>query len=193
MKLTRLFTALLLFMLSFGALAQTPSDSLFRRRGTEQPKPNWMERISLGGNFGASFGNSTFINLAPLVAYRFTDKFMAGGGFTYIYSRWKFPGYQAVSNSIYGGRTMARYSLFPNFAPTLEYEALNVPYLKQTDFGVEQDRRWIGNPLVGATVLFPIGRRSNFGITGLYNLNYENNRMYSPYGSPWVIRMGFML
>jgi len=193
MKPTTLFTAILLFLLAFTAQAQTEPDSLYRRRNAGQEKPNWMERITLGGNFGLSFGNNTSVNLSPLVGYRFTDRFLTAGGVTYIYSRWKYPGYQAVSNSIYGGRVVAQYSVIPRFAPTLEYEALNVPYLRDTDVGLVQDRRWIGNPLIGASVLFPIGRKSNFSLTALYNLNYTTNQLYSPYGSPWVIRTGFML
>ncbi|MBD0260244.1 MAG: hypothetical protein ICV83_31395 [Cytophagales bacterium] len=205
MKPTTLFAAAVLFFLSFAALAQDQSepDSLYRRRGAartaeapEAPgtKPNWMERITLGGNFGLSFGNYTYVNLSPLVGYRFTDKFTAGGGFTYIYNRWRIPGYQAVSNNIYGGRVMAQYAIIPRIAPTFEYEALNVPYPDYNDVGnIVEARRWIGNPMIGATVLFPIGRKSNFGLTALYNINYNTNRAYSPYGSPWVIRAGFML
>ncbi len=199
MKPTTLFAAALLFFLSFAAVAQDQSepDSLYRRRGapaeTPGAKPNWMERITLGGNFGLSFGNYTYVNLSPLVGYRFTDRFTAGGGVTYIYSRVRYTGLQTYSSSIYGGRVMAQYAVIPRLAPTIEYEALNVPYLDYTDVGVVEARRWIGNPMVGATVLFPIGKKSNFGLTALYNLNYTTNQMYSPYGSPWVIRAGFML
>jgi hypothetical protein len=198
MKPTTLFAAAVLFFLSFAALAQDQSepDSLYQRRGaagTPGAKPNFMERITLGGNFGLSLGNYTYVNLSPLLGYRFTDRFTAGGGITYIYSRVRYPGYQAFSNSIYGGRVMGQYAVIPRFAPTFEYEALNVGYLDYTDVGIVEARRWIGNPMIGATVLFPIGRKSNFGLTALYNLNYTTNRAYSPYGSPWVLRMGFML
>ncbi len=193
MKSTTLFTAAILFFLSFTALAQdqSESDSLFRRREAEGPKENWMERITLGGNFGLSFGNYTYVNLSPLVGYRITDRFTAGGGITYIYSRVKYPGLQSFSNSIYGGRVMAQYAIIPRLAPTFEYEALNV--VDYMDASGREARRWIGNPMIGATVLFPIGRKSNFGLTALYNLNYTTNQIYSPYGSPWVIRMGVML
>lgn len=198
MKPTTLFTAAFLFFLSFTALAQDQQepDSLYRRRGASEvpgAKPNWMERITLGGNFGLSLGNPTYINLAPLVGYRVTDKFTAAGGVTYIYSRVRDVYGQSFSSSIYGGRANVQYAIIPRFAPIVEYEALNVAYLRDTDVGVVEARRWIGNPMVGATVLFPIGRRSNFGLTALYNLNYTANQAYSPYGSPWVIRAGFML
>ncbi len=202
MKPTTLFTAVVLFFLSFAALAQDQPepDSLYRRRGAARTpadpgaKPNWMERITLGGNFGLSLGNPTYINLAPLVGYRVTDRFTAAGGVTYIYSRVRYAGYPTFSNSIYGGRVNAQYAIIPRFAPIVEYEALNVGYQEYTDTGsIVEARRWIGNPMIGATVLFPIGKKSNFGLTGLYNLNYTANQMYSPYGSPWVIRAGFML
>ena len=201
MKPTTLFTAVVLFFLSFAALAQDQPepDSLYRRRGAARTpaapgaKPNWMERITLGGNFGLSLGNPTFINLAPLVGYRLTERFTPAAGVTYIYSRVRYNTGQALSSSIYGGRVNMQYAIIPRFAPMLEYEALNVAYLRDTDVGLVEARRWIGNPMVGATVLFPIGRKSNFGLTGLYNLNYTTNRMYSPYPSPWIIRAGFML
>jgi hypothetical protein len=127
------------------------------------------------------------------VGYRVTEKFTAAAGVTYIYSRVRDVFGQSFSSSIYGGRVNAQYAIIPRFAPIVEYEALNVAYLRDTDLGIVEARRWIGNPMIGATVLFPIGKRSNFGLTGLYNLNYNSNRMYSPYNSPWVIRAGFML
>lgn len=194
MKLTPLFSALLLCTLSFSALAQTqaPGDSLYRRRGAEQPKPGWMERISLGGNFGASFGAFTHVNISPLVGYRVTNRLMAGGGVTYLYSRIQSRNGRQSSSSYYGGRLMANYAIIPQFAPHVEYEVLSAPSLFDAS-GRVASRRWIGNPMVGATVLLPVGRRSNFGLTALYNLNYRNNEDYSPYPSPWVLRMGFML
>ncbi|HEX8531321.1 MAG TPA: hypothetical protein VF646_14920 [Cytophagales bacterium] len=202
MKPTTLFAAAMLFFLSFAALAQDQSepDSLYRRRGAnktaEAPgaKPNWMERISLGGNFGLSLGNPTYINLAPLVGYRVNDRLTPGGGVTYIYSRVRDIYGQSFSSSIYGGRVNVQYAIIPRFAPIVEYEALNVAYLNYNAAGeIVEARRWIGNPMVGATVLFPIGRKSNFGLTALYNLNFTTNQAYSPYNSPWVIRAGFML
>ncbi len=200
MKPTTLFAAAVLFFLSFNALAQDEPDSLYRRRGAprapEAPgaESNWMERITLGGNFGLSLGNPTFINLAPLVGYRLTDRFTPAAGVTYIYSRVRYNTGQAFSSSIYGGRVNMQYAIIPRFAPIVEYEALNVAYQQYDAMGSRVEaRRWIGNPMVGATVLFPIGRKSNFGLTGLYNLNYSTNQMYSPYPSPWIIRAGFML
>ncbi len=189
MKVTTLFAACLL-LLTINAQAQEGNDSLYVRRQPEPPKEKWTDRISLGGNFGLSLGRYTNITLAPLVGYRFTDKFMAGGGVSYIYSRIRDVYGNTLEGSVYGGRTFAQYTIIPNFAPRVEYEALAVPYYS---YNGEGQRRWIGNPLVGAAVLFPIGRRSNFGITALYNLTDQLNQLYSIYGSPWVIRMGVML
>jgi hypothetical protein len=190
-----LFFPFIVLLVSFSLHAQETTDSLFVRRKPEEPKQNWMERFTLGGNFGLSFGNPTSVNIAPLIGYRFTDKFIGGGGITYMYSRIKYTNGLKLESNIYGGRGFARYTLIENLAAHVEYEALNVPYYEIINNGTEIDerRRWIGNPLVGAAYVMPLGKRASFGITALYNLNYSTNKQYSPYSSPWVFRMGFFL
>ncbi len=43
-------------------------------------------KLFFGGNFGLSFGNSTFINVSPQVGYRFNQYLAAGAGVNFNYS-----------------------------------------------------------------------------------------------------------
>ena len=43
-------------------------------------------KMFFGGNFGVSFGNSTFVNVSPLAGYRFNSWLAAGAGINFIYS-----------------------------------------------------------------------------------------------------------
>ena len=43
-------------------------------------------KLFFGGNFGASFGNSTFVNVSPQAGYRFNQYLAAGLGVNFIFS-----------------------------------------------------------------------------------------------------------
>jgi len=43
-------------------------------------------KLFIGGNFGLSFGDYTFINVSPQLGYRFNDYFAAGAGVNFQYS-----------------------------------------------------------------------------------------------------------
>ncbi|NJM93482.1 MAG: hypothetical protein HC842_01420, partial [Cytophagales bacterium] len=96
-----------------------------------------------GGNVGVSFGTHlTSIELSPLVGYRFTDRFSAGPGITYIYLSDKLRGY---TTNIYGGRLFANYFITDNIFARSEWEALSLEKL-----GVADDsREWISNLFLG--------------------------------------------
>ncbi|MBX2922670.1 MAG: hypothetical protein KF746_10800 [Chitinophagaceae bacterium] len=42
-------------------------------------------KLFFGGNFGLSFGNSTFINISPQIGYRFNQYLAAGAGVNFNY------------------------------------------------------------------------------------------------------------
>ena len=45
----------------------------------------FIDRLYFGGNVGAWFGSTTYINVQPLGGCKVTKKFSLGGGFTYNY------------------------------------------------------------------------------------------------------------
>jgi hypothetical protein len=146
---------------------------------------NFRERIFWGGNLGLQFGNLTFIDVSPLVGYRFTDKISAGPGISYMYYRENFRGFAPFSTTIYGGRVFGRYHFRPNMFGHAEYEVLNLEYYSIFTNGVE--RANIPSFLVGGGFRQPLGGRLFMNLLALFNLNPHP---LSPYSNP-VIRMGF--
>lgn len=162
----------------------------------EEMRP--IDRIFFGGNFGMQFGTLTNIEISPLIGYHITPKLAAGTGIRFEY--FKDKGYYApYETTIFGGNIFTRYIIISNLGEglnlglntgiftQLEYEALS---LEKEYFGpstTEDGRFIIHSVLVGGGIIQPIGRRSAFLLSVLYNLN-ETAR--SPYSNP-IIRVGF--
>jgi len=143
----------------------------------DNKKPDWKEKITFGGNIGASFGTNTYLHISPMIGYRFTNKFSLGlrGTYEYFKSRnWEF--------SIYGSGLFARYVVFRNFYAHAEYQPLNVQ-----KFTNNQERMWIHGVLVGGGYRQPVGQKAYVHIELLYDLN---ETIYTPYDNP-MIRVGF--
>lgn len=161
--------------------------------GTGSSTDSWASKLRLGGGFSAAFGNPTYIYLAPTLGFQATEKFIPGIGATYIYSNANVQtvnGQVSFSSSIYGGNVFARYIIANNIFAMAQYEYLLTQY-KNYDGSISAHS--ITNPLIGGGLRSPIGPRSSMFLSVLYNLNYENNKQYSPYSSPWVITINFSL
>jgi hypothetical protein len=175
---------LILLFIGHAAFAQVSNSG---SNPTIPAKIPLRDRLFFGGNVGLSFGSLTFIQLAPLVGVRLTDKFGVGLGPSYSYysdrrdSRLKF------TTETYGGRVFAQYRVHQSIMLYTEYELLNaeVPDLLYTRL----ERRNISSLFVGGGYLAPIGQRSAVMISVLYNLLEDS---YSPYENP-VFRTGFVL
>ncbi|MEM9830961.1 MAG: hypothetical protein AAF944_09995 [Bacteroidota bacterium] len=155
-------------------------DSIYYQR------PSILDKIAPGGNFSLQFGTITYIEVSPMVGYRFTNKFMAGPGITYRY--FKVRGFEA--SSIYGPRAFARYVINRQFFVQSEYENLSVEF-PTGDPRAPVTREWVPGLFVGGGLFQPIGERAGFMIGAFYNLSHDNIR--SPYNSPWVFNVGFTL
>lgn len=164
--------------------------------GTHRPIPNqlqpapkefdrFVDRLYYGGNIGAWFGQTTYINLQPLIGVKLSQKFSLGGGVTYNYYSVNAAN-QKYSTSIYGGNAFARYLVLENLMLQVGWDKLNVPdyYSYNTD-----RRAWVDNILVGG------GYRQQFSEYGsvvalvFYNINESP---LSPYQNP-IIQIGFNL
>jgi hypothetical protein len=169
---------------------------LFAQSEEEKVRP--IDRIFFGGNFGMQFGTITNIEISPLVGYFITPKLSAGTGIRFEY--FKDKGYYAPYETIiYGGNIFTRYIIISNLGEGLniglntgifaqvEYEALSLEKAYFEPPYTEDGRFIVHSVLVGGGIIQPIGRRSAFLLTVLYNLN-ENAR--SPYSNP-IIRVGF--
>lgn len=170
-----------LFILSLGSINSFAQDSTMIRK--HPPKKNFRDKIFFGGNVGLQFGVETFVDVSPLVGYKFTDKISAGIGATYQYYRYKDRYYNFETN-IYGGRVFGRYNFTNYLFGHVEYEYLN---LEAFDF--YRRRVDVGSLMAGAGYIQRISDRSGIVAMVLYNFTES---VYTPYRNP-IIRVGFVV
>lgn len=148
-------------------------------------KKELIDRLTFGGNFGAAFGDVTFIEISPTVGYHVTDDFILGTGFTYSYLKDKrySPIYQT---NIFGGRLFAQYIILENFVAHAEYELLNMDiFINNFSNGIVRDN--IHSLFIGGGYRGSMGGNSFVSLLILYNINESE---FSPYQNP-QIRAGF--
>jgi hypothetical protein len=157
-----------------------------------------IDRLFFGGNFGLLFGTITNIEISPLVGYYLTPRLAAGAGIRFEYFRDK-GFYEPYQTTIYGANLFSRYTIIRDLGEGLniglntgifaqvEYEALSLEKAYFEPPYTEDGRFTVHSVLVGGGLIQPVGRRSAFLVTILYNLN-ETSR--SPYSNP-VVRIGF--
>jgi long-subunit fatty acid transport protein len=144
-------------------------DSELKNKAKNDNKPliDWS-RVSVGGGLGATFGNVTFIEVAPTAAYFVTDHFLYGIGLSYVYYEDKIFRYKT---STYGARVYSQYLL--DILPVLghvEAELINVD-----SFSYPGTRINVVNLYVGGGLNQKMGDRSYFYLLMLWNLNDYND------------------
>ena len=175
---------LLLFFIGFG-LFQT---STFAQREiyAEDSVP-FKDRLYYGGNFGMQFGSTTLIEISPIVGVMITPRFSSGVGITYQYFKTNY--YYGGESTSYGGRIFSRYNILPNIFAHAEFESIN---FDNNIYGTNEFARiWSNALFLGGGYFVPFGQRGGANFTFLYNVLHDNLR--SPYGEPYVIRVGFVL
>lgn len=182
------FSYLLLFiMLGFGAFAQeytplTPPQPPLA--SNQQPDFNsFKERIYVGGNLGAWFGSTTYINVSPIVGFKITKDFSMGVGGTYNYYSQTYNGQKYVS-TIYGGGGFARYLILENFFAQVAWDRLSVADYTSI---LPDSRVWVDNILLGGGYRQAFSNRASFVAAIYYNINQTP---LSPYPNP-IIQVGF--
>lgn len=158
---------------------------------TEDSK--FTERLYMGGNFGLQLGtNLTQIEISPAVGYMINNKASAGVGVIYQYFRARRLFQNSVveiKSNIYGGKLFGRYNITDFLFGYAEYEHINLNTLNINSNDVE--RAWVPGMFVGAGYFQSIGRRSGVNLMLLYNLTYDPIK--SPYNSPFLLRLGFVI
>ncbi len=174
------FLSLFFFLgISFGTLAQREIDP--------EEKPPLKDRLYYGGNFGFQFGTVTLIDISPLVGVMVTPRFSSGIGITYqFFDDRRFVGGQTSS---YGGRIFSRYNVLPNVFAHAEFESIN--FDNYNVISDQFERIWSNALFLGGGYFAPFGQNGGANFTFLYNVLHDNLR--SPYGEPYVIRIGFVL
>ncbi len=168
MQIKPLIFTFLIFSTAFG-FTQTKDT-------TESKFDQFKKRAYLMGGLGLNFGNVTYVNIAPVLGYRFTKQIHGGFGINYShYSQNDIK----FSTDVYGGNVFGRFFILENLFAHLELEKL---YLKWSD-GYRYN---LENVYVGGGYNQQLSRNAFAGILILYNLNQSP---YSPYSNP-VIRGG---
>lgn len=85
---------------------------------------SFKDRLYTGGNFWASFGTFTNLEISPLLGYRVTKDYSVGMGLKYNYFKRNLA--PVFSTSIYGGSAFTRYSFFDRLVAHAEFELLSV-------------------------------------------------------------------
>ncbi len=161
----------------------------------DEEKMKLIDRFYFGGNLGASFGTITNINIAPMIGYRLTPRFSVGVGGTYQY--WSDKRFTPTyTQSIYGGSVFSRYMIAEDFLGAgnlfahAEYETLfaKQPYQDPNTGIISERTKSFPSFLIGGGLAIPIGSRSAFTISALYNPFYDE--FNSLYASPLQIRVG---
>lgn len=176
-------TLLIFFMILGSSIASIAQKSDNPYKGLP-----FKDRIYVGGDLGFSFGSYTYIRIAPLLGYNFTERFSAGLSPSYTYlkdSRFE-PEYET---SIYGGSVFGRYFVFEGFFLQTEVEALNLDVYRINPITGEYrtERETIPIWFVGAGYSQRTTEGSGFFISVLYDLIQDIN---SPYPDNLSIRVG---
>jgi hypothetical protein len=151
------------------------------------------ERFVFGGGFGLSFSSySDFISVSPQIGYAITRKLIAGTGFTYRYTKYKYYS-PSINLNDFGVNPFLRFTVYRNIFIQTEYEYLDYEFPDYST-GVlgETTRKNFNSFLAGGGFVQPIGQKVSFYIMALYNFSYQdsNPNEYSPYNSPLIIRAG---
>lgn len=186
----RLIVAVLLMMGAYTASAQGyVTDS---SRGVDK------SRLMFGGSLGFSFGTYTFVNVSPLIGYRFSQMFAAGININAQIASEKLKVNDEVvernNYTVFGGGVFARFYPFEQFFIHAQPEYNRIGY-KQTIYDTDPWQRKTASYLAPSLLLGggyaqPIGNNSAFTISVLYDVLQDAN---SPYRNRAIISTGVNL
>jgi hypothetical protein len=155
-------------------------------RPSDEPRESFGDRLFFGGGFGLQFGTQTYIEVAPLVGYKLTDRLSTGISLKYIYYKFKDDIYD-YSTHIYGGGPFTRFFIIPEAFLHAEFEILNLEV--PDPLSNRYFRENITSVFLGGGYRQMIGDHSSLDLLLLYNINESRN---SPYVNP-VFRISFGL
>jgi hypothetical protein len=178
--------------------------SLFAQDDTAEETPKGFDRSRLfvGGNFGLSFGNFTFVNVSPQLGYRFNDLFAAGIGINGQFSQRKYrSGGTVVEKDRYG---MAGMNLFGRFYPIKQgfiqlQPEMNYIWGSNIRYTPQESKNSINGKilpslLAGVGAYLPAGRAGGLIIMAQYDLLYKQGNWpnpSTPYGNNIFMTVGF--
>jgi len=150
------------------------------------PPPPPKQKFFFGGGIGLSFGQVDYVELAPLIGYRFLPKL--DGGLQLIYQYQHDSRYaETLTFNNYGANVFARYFVVPTIFAEAEYQYLNYEYPLAT---LDTARSTYNTFLAGGGYSAPMGHGAGFYFSALYDFSYNSSDLHSPYTDPWVLQAG---
>ena len=181
--------AVLAALVAGGALAQESPDREPMPVGSD---PQFTQssggNLFYGGFVGLSFGSVQYIELSPLVGYRFSPQFGAGVGLLYRNRKDTRYSYD-VSATDYGANLFARYYLGSGLFAQAEYDYTNSEYVSNSITGATVHQPYSAF-LAGVGFNTAVGRGAGVYALVLYDFNYSGTNVYQPYSSPVQFRVG---
>jgi hypothetical protein len=175
----KILTILILYGIAFKSSAQ------YIDANATKPKSSFSDHLFFGGIFGLQFAtDQTYVEVAPLIGYRVTEKFSAGLNLKYIFYKYHIDNFPTYSTSLYGGGPFARYFIFDGLFAHFEYELLN---MEVPDLYGQLYRENVTSVFLGGGYRQMLGDRSALDFMILWNIN---DNKYSPYVNP-IIQFGF--
>ena len=152
-----------------------------QRRDTRPIK----DRLAFG--LGTGFWitpSQTYVEIAPMLAYRFPKTLTMGIGYRYIYRKSRLSDRDLNS---YGPNFFARVNVTKRIYLWSEYEILQSQYVANDD---SRQTDVVDSWFLGLGYVRQVGRRGGISMQVLYNVLYEENPQ-SPYYSAFTYRIGY--
>lgn len=154
-------------------------------KGTPNP---FIHKLFTGGTVGLQFGSYTYINIAPIIGYRFNEYLACGVGPNYIFYRQNYYG-TIYKTNIYGANFFTRIYFLKDIIPSIkdfylhgEFEALSLEteIFDYNYMHTGSKRYWIGSVYGGAGIRQMLGERAFMTLTVLYNFNESLDNPFDP-------------
>ena len=185
------FRFLLMLLMSLGA-----SQLIAQEEEEEETKTGFdKSKLFFGGNFGASFGDYTLVNVSPQLGYRFNNFFAAGAGVNFIYTSIKSRDYNNNPDykTTYGvtglnifGRVYTIQQILLQVQPEMNYTWGKYKFYNgQPDYKLSKE--FVPALLVGGGAAIPTGGGA-FTVMLQYDLLQKDR---SPYGTKPFLSFGY--
>ncbi|MBR4265565.1 MAG: hypothetical protein IKQ46_05860 [Bacteroidales bacterium] len=192
MKFNKFIYTFVFLIFSFGTVSAQYEDfeNNNQNNNHRSSRTQWfLDHFTFGGNvgFGLGFGDNSvsYVEINPIIGYRFNNYFNAGLIFTYEYYKYKYAMMSDISRSIYGGGIYAE--AFPLDFLVIHAEAQYLNFENYYNWnGSDAQRMWDMPILVGAGYRRVISDRVNVNFMLLWNINNTNELNYNVYSNPIV-------
>lgn len=185
MHMKRIVLAVIFLALGQAVFAQSREEEEPPRQ--EEPQKGFNPRnVMVGGALGMAFGDYTFVNVSPMIGYRFSRLFAAGVNINAQYSSGKSYGYDNAVLSrnkytMFGGGLWGRFypldMIFIHAQPEYNYISAKITEY-EPDRREYKDRYGAPSLLLGGGYSQPVGGNSAITIMVLYDVLQDKNTPY---------------